>query len=132
MRKSALLLVLIPSLFLFTATQCDDDDFGFSCENQLESLSELSIVIEGLASTSECGDAFECRFIAYGAKPCGGPWQYLTYSTSIDTLRLQDLVEEYNAIEEDYNLNCDVVSDCAIVLPPSGFECESNQCIPIN
>jgi hypothetical protein len=132
MKKSTVLLILIPSFFLFTATQCDDDNIDFSCDNNLESLSELSILIENLANSSECGDDFECRYIAYGAKPCGGPWRYLTYSTSIDTLQLQDLVEEYNSIEENYNMNCDAVSDCAVAIPPSGFECDNNQCIPIN
>lgn len=132
MKKTSLFLVLIPSFFLLTATQCDEDDIDFSCENRLESLSELGNRIENLASMSECGDDFECRYIAYGSKPCGGPWRYLIYSTSIDTLELENLVNEYNTIEEDYNLNCDAVSDCAVAIPPSGFDCDNNECIPFN
>lgn len=131
MKKITYYFLLSTSIFLLTATQCEDDDPDFSCENQLESLSELGIVIEDLVNSSICDEAFECRYIAFGSKPCGGPWRYLTFSTSIDTIQLRDLVEEYNAIEESYNMNCDAVSDCAFAIPPSGLACESNQCIPL-
>ena len=53
--------------------------------------------------TSVCGEEYECRYIGVGSKPCGGPWEFLFYTTSIDTLELQSLVAAYNALEADYN-----------------------------
>lgn len=116
---------------LFTAAVCDpiDDIAPTACDAYLESLSTLEFEIENLASSSECGDEFECRAIAYGSKACGGPREYLVYSTSIDTLLLQNLVEEFNSIENDYNLECDGTSDCLAVTPPTGFICENNSCV---
>jgi len=118
--------------FLFTATTCDEDDtFAQTCDERLETLSDLSFAIEELVNASICDNAFECRYIAFGSKPCGGPWEYLIYTTSIDTLELESLVEDYNTIQNEYNLNCDAVSDCLAVTPPSGFECIDNICNPI-
>ena len=130
MKPLTQILLCFCILMLCVATQCDDDTIGPSCNDRLDSLSELNDQIQALVNTSECSDAFECRAIAFGSKPCGGPWEYLIYTTSIDTLELQTLVDEYNSIEADYNLNCDSVSDCAFVSPPSGFECSDGQCIP--
>lgn len=132
MKIRSFLFVFIPSMMLFMATTCEDDFVMVTCEEQLASLNELELEIETLIMESVCGDSFECRSIAFGTKPCGGPWRYLTYSTSIDTLRLQSLVQDYNFMEEDYNFNCDVVSDCAVAIPPSGFDCQDNRCVPLD
>ena len=78
-----------------------------------------------------CGDEFECRYIAFGAKPCGGPWEYLIYTTSIDTEELELLVTEFNAQEANYNETCGAISDCAVALEPTGFTCEDNQCVAV-
>lgn len=129
--KTPKLYLLLAFPLLFMATQCDDDD-ELSCNQQLEILSDLSDQIDTLIASSSCNDASECRYIAFGSKPCGGPWEYLVYSTSIDTLQLQNLVEEYNLLESDYNQNCDVVSDCLFVGPPQELSCENGQCTIVN
>ena len=49
----------------------------------------------------------------------------------IDTLQLTKLVEQYNHLEATINQECGRVSDCAIVNPPQGLECENNRCIAI-
>lgn len=121
------------SLFvLTTAMQCDDDDLStYDCEGNTAYLAELKSSIESMASASICSEEFECRYVAFGSKPCGGPWEYLIYTTSIDTLALTSLVMEYNQFEAHYNINCNPISDCSTPIPPIGFECENNQCIPI-
>lgn len=133
MKKLSRVFVYISFLFLFTATFCENTDEGvaLTCDQRLELLNELSIDIEDLVNASECSEAFECRYIAFGSKPCGGPWTYLIYTTSIDTLQLQGLVQEYNDLNNNYNLNCDIASDCSVAVPPSGFECIDNTCNPI-
>ncbi len=120
------------SLFILTtAMQCDDDDITAPCEDTSMQLLEFRSTIENLANQSVCGEDFECRYIAFGSKPCGGPWGFLVYTTSIDTLTLTSLVMEYNQLETNYNQNCNTVSDCSTPQPPIGFECENNQCIPL-
>lgn len=131
MKKTIFILGCMSLFFLTMAMQCDDDDISVSCEDTLLELLEFRSTIENLASDSVCGGDFECRYIAFGSKPCGGPWDFLVYSTSIDTLTLTSLVMEYNQLEANYNLNCNTVSDCSIPQPPTGFDCENNQCVPI-
>lgn len=66
-----------------------------------------------------CDDDAQCRSIAFGAKPCGGPWKYLLYSTKetdVDTLRKQ--VETYNEQNRRYNEQSGIVSDCMLATPP--------------
>lgn len=61
----------------------------------------------------------QCRTIAFGSKPCGGPWQYLVYSTAVsDSTRLRSLVSRYNVLEEDFNRRTGRASDCAFVMRP--------------
>lgn len=66
-----------------------------------------------------CADVSQCRAIAFGAKPCGGPWQYLVYSTAItDSTALAAAVARYNAREAEVNKAEGRMSDCSFVGPP--------------
>lgn len=131
MKKSIVLLGLIPVFLLTTAMSCEEDDAPINCGQTLKVLAEYKASIESLAAQSVCGEEFECRFIAFGSKPCGGPWEFLVYTTSIDTTQLLTFVADYNQLEANYNLICNPVSDCSAPQPPTGFGCENNQCIPI-
>lgn len=131
MKKTIALLSFMSLFFLITAMKCDKDDLENSCEERGAYLQQLKSDIETLANTSVCGEAFSCRYIGFGSKPCGGPWEFLVYSTSIDTLALTSLVMEYNQLEANYNINCNMASDCSTPQPPIGFDCLDNQCIPI-
>lgn len=83
----------------------------FSCTNNTESskeenLAELTALqeeIELLIDSGLCSENSSCDYIAFGSKACGGPKAYLVYSTSIDTLLLQQKAATYNALENDYN-----------------------------
>lgn len=119
----------VPFLLL-TAFKCDDRD-TMSCEDYVSKLALMKAEIKNLADASICNENFECRSIALGSKPCGGPWSYLVYSTSIDTLALLDLVEAHNKLERVFNVECQQYSDCMMVNPPLRLECEDNKCIAI-
>ena len=74
MKKSIFKIILLPlCLFLFS-TQCEDDIPPRNQENDQQELALLKTEIENLASASVCGDTFECKFIDFGSKPCGGSW----------------------------------------------------------
>ncbi len=131
MKKSIVLFGLISLFILTTAMSCDEDDSPINCGQTAQVLAEYKASIQSLADQSVCGDEFECRYIAFGSKPCGGPWEFLVYSTSIDTMQLMTFVADYNQLEANYNLICNAVSDCSTPQPPTGFNCENNECIPI-
>lgn len=131
LHMKTLLIFLISSLFLvLSATRCDHQD-NLNCDEKRQTLNEMKLTIQNLADTSVCSEEFECRSLALGSKPCGGPWSYLVYSTSIDTLKLTKLVAAYNQFEKTMNTECGLMSDCAMVMPPQQLQCKNNTCIAI-
>ncbi len=131
--KSPFLISLFVSQLIFIASfGCSNDDDSLSCEERETILNEQRNYIRALAEASICSEDFECRYIAFGNKPCGGPWEYLIYTTSIDTLELTNLVTDFNNIEKTFNQNgCGGMSTCDVPQPPIGFNCVDNTCIPI-
>lgn len=117
-------------LFLsIVATQCEENKIPPTQADDSKELQALKAEIEALANTSICNENTTCKFIAFGSKPCGGPWSYIVYSTSIDTQKLEDLVQKYNQVETDFNNKWGIASDCAIVNPPTSVKCENNTCV---
>lgn len=112
------------------AFQCEDDAVS-NQESEQQALIASKKAIEDLAATSICNDTFECKFIALGSKPCGGPWSYVVYSTSIDTEKLEKMVETHNKKESDFNKKWGIFSDCAFATPPTSVNCENNTCIAV-
>lgn len=131
MKTSKFKYFLVPLCLLMLSTQCDEDSESISKEEQEQELMALKTEIENLANTPICDGDFECKFIAFGSKPCGGPQSYLIYSTSIDTEQLESLVETYNQNEARYNAENGIFSDCSIVMPPTRVNCENNTCVPV-
>lgn len=73
-----------------------------------------------------------CNYIAFGSKPCGGPRQYLLFPSTVNLTQLQQMVNEYNQIDHQYNIQTNAISDCAIVLPPTEVDCVNGDCVIIN
>ena len=97
-------------------------------EDKLE-LETLAHEITSLAERAICNEENECKYIAFGSKPCGGPWSYLVYSTSINTTLFLEKVENYNQLENTYNLKWGINSDCSVVNPPISLKCIDGKCI---
>ena len=116
------------TLVFFLIIGCNSDDTAKERDIDTKIISDLEDEIIALAESSFCNDITECAYIAFGSKPCGGPWSYLIYSTSIDVELLIDKVEEFNKIQQEYNIKYGIVSDCSIVLPPISLICEDNKC----
>lgn len=127
--QKLLALTLILCL-LFIACLPDDGDVS-NYDKDIERLISLKIEIEALAATSVCNDDSDCKYIAFGSKPCGGPWTYLVYSTSIDTVELETQVQQYNQLESIFNAQYGIASDCAVTQEPLEVICESNKCIAV-
>ncbi|TGV03735.1 hypothetical protein [Flavivirga rizhaonensis] len=117
-------------LILLVIAGCSSNDNNApTYESELAQLSLLKADIETLANASVCNENFECKFIALGSKPCGGPWSYLIYTTSIDVEQLQAAIKDYNQKESDFNVKWGIASDCALTIQPTGVTCENNTCV---
>ncbi len=107
---------------------CDDDKDGITQAGELARLAEMEQDVLDFIGEPLCSDLAECRFIAFGDKPCGGPWSYLIYSTSnVDSVALRELVTEYNRYNGEINQRYNLMSDCSVPNPPS-LGCLGGRC----
>ena len=114
-----ILALIISSCGMHENTQEED-------ERELESLANK---INDIIGDASCNDSTDCRAIAFGSKPCGGPWSYLVYSiVDTDTILLAVDVDLYNSMEVNYNEKWGINSDCMVVPPPSRLVCEDGHC----
>mgnify|MGYP001571404840 FL=1 len=100
-------------------------------ESDKQQLEILKYEIEQLVDSSTCSENLDCDFIAFGSKPCGGPWSYLAYPTTIDVDLLLNKVNYYNEKERLFNIKWGIISDCAVVTPPTSLECIEGKCTAI-
>lgn len=88
----------------------------------------LSGEINTLVGDAQCGTALDCRSIAFGHKPCGGPSSFLAYSVlTTDPQQLAPKVEEFNKLARTFDNLHGYASDCSLVMPQP-VECVDNQC----
>jgi hypothetical protein len=80
-------------------------------------LRHLKLAIDEEIGEPRADNVAQCKYIPFGAKPCGGPWSYLVYSTArTDESKLQRLVREFNALQKKINQEEQLGSDCSV--PP--------------
>ncbi|MCJ7933192.1 MAG: hypothetical protein MUW56_06025 [Chryseobacterium sp.] len=85
-------------------------------------LDRLKASIESEVSGEKCTDASEWTFAPMGVKACGGPQQYIAYPKKIETSilpRINEYTDKVRIFNEKYN----IVSDCAMVMPPASLKC---------
>ena len=88
MKLLSLILISISICCLFTVC-----DLHYAEEVDRARLEGMRQDIIEFIGEPTCKDSTNCRSIAFGDKPCGGPWEYLIYSVvEFDTLALQDMV----------------------------------------
>lgn len=93
-------------------------DAGGKSRNR-ERLEALAKKIRTEVATPKADRVAQCRAAAFGAKPCGGPWRYVVYSTKVsDAKKLESMIGEYNALEKTINREEGRASDCAFVAEP--------------
>ena len=121
-------MLLYPTLLLLLVA-CNNDDNDLVALKE-QRMAEISENVEPLIVNNSCNGADDCASIAWGAKPCGGPWGYLIYAPSnIDVPRLEQLVAEYNELQAEVNQLTGATSDCSVVIEPE-LECVENRCAP--
>ncbi len=95
-----------------------------------EMLASKKAEVIALVGNATCTGS--CNYIAFGSKPCGGPREYLLFSSAVNLNELEILVNEYNEMEHQFNIQTNAVSDCALVLPPNQIGCINGNCVIIN
>ena len=120
---------LIFSLFVFLISYCDDSGVIALQEAEKAVIDNLKVEIKALADGSQCSEEFSCYSVGVGAKPCGGFWEYLIYSNSIDIPSFLTKIETLNELEKSYNEKHMIQSDCFIAMPPSSIDCVDGKCV---
>lgn len=85
---------------------------------------------KGIARTSGCSSAAQCRTAPVGNRACGGPRYYIAYcSAGTDSVALFRKLDEVAAAENAYNRKYEMVSTCEFRMPLpltlSGGECRA-------
>ena len=119
---------LLPLILVLTHS-CGDD---FNETDNLARLAALKTELDLLVGEASCSELNECRALPFGAKPCGGPWEYLIYSSiNSDTLKIQEKVDEYNEWNEVINARYGYSSDCSQAEAPQ-LLCLNGKCFDRN
>ena len=97
-----------------TTAECSTRD-----RSDRERLRDLKRAIDVEIGEPRADSIAQCKYIAFGAKPCGGPWTFLVYSTArTDESKLQRLVGEYNTLQKKINAEERLGSDCSVPTEP--------------
>lgn len=97
-------------------------------ETEKEIIDNLRVEIKTLAESSVCSEEYMCYSVGVGSKPCGGFWEYLIYTGSIDLDSFFSKIERLNELEKEYNIKYSIQSDCFIAMPPKSVSCEDGKC----
>jgi len=134
---NALLTIALASVLLagcdrFPLNHILDQDQANREERDQRRLRRMRAQIEALVGEARCESEADCRYIGLGAKPCGGPWEYLVYSVAqTDSARLAERVAAYNQFEAEMNQKYGYVSDCSLPLEPQ-VGCVEGRCVDLN
>lgn len=69
-----------------------------------------------------CTSEKNWRTAPVGAKACGGPAFYIAYPIAKEEAAL-NLIKRYTEMQAAFNAKYQIMSDCAMVMPPAGIQC---------
>ena len=85
----------------------------------MATLERLRSEARTMAKADGCQEAGQCRSAPMGAKPCGGPWEYLVYcSISTDEAALRAHLDRLRQFEDSLNRRYGRGSTCDMVMEP--------------
>jgi hypothetical protein len=132
MKKTLTLSLLVLSLVGCATLPADKDSLTTQLDGPLAQLQldtrQLQLRLERLTENKECQQDNQCKVIGVGARPCGGPDQYLTYSTQhTDEKMLSYTNERYQKLKKQQNEKLGLMSTCQMLMPPVSA-CVENKC----
>lgn len=122
--------ILVLSILL-QSFQCTDAN-NVSDNISSAQLETKKLEIQNYIKSFGCSESVGCSFMAFGSKPCGGPWSYLVFSNSVNLTKLEEMVNDYNEMNNLYKIQTGAVSDCMFVSPPTEVKCVNGVCTIIN
>jgi hypothetical protein len=130
-RSAYMIPVIIMVACVVGLAACNDEDDPFDEAADRARLDKMEAEIDDLIGEATCKDAKDCRSIAFGDKPCGGPWSYKIYSVSgLDTLQLAGLVAAHKKFNGVLNMRYGWMSDCMVVMSPN-IDCVEGHCVAV-
>jgi len=122
------ILTLFAVVLLFQSFQCDSNAGSDDQSFDLVTLQQEKQEILDYIAQFSCGENTTCMSLPFGSKACGGPQEYLVFPSSVDLEYLTEKVNNYNEMENSYNLAYNIVSDCMAVMPPQNIGCVNGVC----
>ena len=119
------------SLLAFLFIYCGDSSAPANQEAEKAVIDDLKVEVKTMSEASVCSEEFTCYSVGIGAKPCGGFWEYIVYSDSIDVVSFFAKIETLNELEKAYNEKYMILSDCSVAMPPSSMDCVDGKCVDI-
>ena len=94
-----------------------------------EALDKLHREIVAIIGDPRCENIVHCRLLELGSRPCGGPAEYLPYSSIIGAKRevLEAKAYEYTFLHEEVQRAHPVAGTCE-VLPKPRLACVNERC----
>ena len=90
------------------------------------------IIRPSISDQQFCSADIDCKSVEYGSRACGGPEEYLIYSTvqlkATDEKKLLDLISEYNSYSEIIMKSERRIGHCNLILKPN-LSCINQQCL---
>lgn len=87
--------------------------------------------LQRLTTDKSCVEDQQCKVLAIGNKPCGGPEQYLPYSVAqTDSKLLAITNERYRKIKQEQQLRLGMLGSCQVLTEPA-TQCRQQQCVLI-
>lgn len=132
MKKTLILSLLVLSLTGCATVPADKDKLATQLDGPLAQLQldtrQLQLRLERLTENKGCEQDNQCKVIGVGARPCGGPDQYLLYSTlHTDEKMLSYTNDRYQKLKKQQNEKLGLMSTCQMLMPPVSA-CIENKC----
>lgn len=94
-----------------------------------DTLAALEARARRIVNPNGCSSAASCRSAPVGAKACGGPRDFLVFCPlTTDTTALFSTLDELKRLEEQYNRQEGIVSDCMLMMAPE-LALEGGACV---
>ena len=132
-------VVLFSIYFLVTGavfanglTPLSDEDIAQQSIQDLRILqAELKTAIDSQIGQAMCSEDTQCKALAIGANPCGGPETYQAYSViNTDLEQLTELASRYKMVRRTLHSKTGAMGAC-VVIPVPAVRCQNQQCVTI-
>lgn len=102
---------------------------AFAAGSDEEALAKLHREIVAIIGDPRCENIVHCRLLELGSRPCGGPAEYLPYSSIIGAKRevLEAKAYEYTFLHEEVQRAHPVAGTCEVLSKPR-LACVNERC----